>query len=86
MSYMVSIFLPVWAEGDCIGVRLHSCNAVIEFVLSYSYLLVLFTSYMTYVTCYYSITIVQRYTGKCRKLVSVCIVRVSSMSSNANRN
>ena len=31
---MVSILLPVWAEGGCIGViRLHSCNAVIELVL-----------------------------------------------------
>ena len=26
---MVVVFLPVWAEGDCIGARLHSCNAVI---------------------------------------------------------
>ena len=49
MSYVVVIFLPVWAEGDCIGVRLHSCNAVIEFVLSYSYLLVSFTSYIYHI-------------------------------------
>ena len=75
MSYMVSIFLPVWAEGDCIGVRLHSCYAVIEFVLnSVICYIVSFTSYITYVNCYYSITIVQRYTGKYRKLVSICIV------------
>ena len=34
MSYVVSILLPMWAEGGCIGViRLHSYNAVIEFVL-----------------------------------------------------
>ena len=24
MSNVVSIFLPVWTDGDCIGVRLHS--------------------------------------------------------------
>ena len=73
MSYVVVTFLPVWAEGDCIGVRLHSCNAVIEFVLSYSFLLISFTSYIPHYTYVISaplvitiniivITLVQRYT------------------------
>ena len=79
MSYVVVIFLPVWAEGDC--VRLHSCYPVIEFVLNSvsCYNSLLHELHNLYVTCYYSITIVQRYTGKYRKLVSVCIVQVSSM-------
>ena len=63
------------------------CNDVIEFVLnSVICCIVSFTSYITYVTCYYSITIVQRHTGKYHKFVSVCIVRVSSMSNNAKGN
>ena len=57
MSYVVSIFLPVWAEGDCIGVRLHSCNAVIEFVLNYSFLLVSFMSCIPH-TCVVSVPLV----------------------------
>jgi len=52
MSYVVVIFLPVWAEGDCIGAKLYSCNDVIEFLLSYSYLLVSFTSHILHFLCY----------------------------------
>ena len=79
MSYVVVIFLSVWAEGDCIGVGLHSCNAVIKFVLSYSFLLVSFTSYMRHYTYVISaplvitiniiiITLVQWYTKNIRSL------------------
>ena len=81
MSYVVSIFLPVWAEGDCIGVRLHSCNAVIEFVLSYSYLLYsllhkLHTTFLMLLVhhllllLYLGTTLYQKY----HKFVSICIV------------
>ena len=30
MSYVVAIFLPGWAEGDYIGVKLHSCNVTLN--------------------------------------------------------